>query len=274
MAATRGEAMSRLRILAASLLLLAGSACGSPQGTSSGADVSELEAIATRYKVPIAHADPGKPVKTTHGMIRFRQAGEQELARYVPLFAFEFGLYPPSLVKQTKLRRVVLCKGLSFDGQRRNAIPDYENDVLYLDVGRGVHSKPYLRKVIHHEFYHLVDYRDDGLVYTDERWSSLNRSDFKYGTGGRAAQDDATMSLLTDKVPGFLSRYATTAVEEDKAEVFAHLMTDSSHVEERARKDRVLLRKVERMKELMRSFCPDVGDDFWEGIRKVKRPGN
>ncbi len=232
---------------------------------------SELEKIAQSYKIEIVKADPSFPVKTTHGMINGKSASKKELQDYVSLFAPEFALYPTALVRRSQLKRVVLCSELSFAGQRRNAIPDYEHDTLYLDVSRGTYSKPYLRKVIHHEFFHIIDYRDDGIVYKDERWEALNPAKFKYGSGGRTAQNLLQTSVLTDKFPGFLNHYSTTAVEEDKAEVFANLIVDSKYVEDRAKNDRVLNAKVERMKELLVTFCPEVNDKFWNKIGKMKR---
>jgi hypothetical protein len=259
-----------LRVLAA-FVLAAASGCLFAEGEPAPPTIPELAALAKKYKIGIATTDLGFPVKTAHGAINGKEASEKELASYVPLFVAEFGLYPTDLVKRTKLRRVVLCKKLSFARQLRNGIPDYEHDTLYLEVSRGSYNRTYLRKVVHHEFYHIVDYRDDGFVYTDERWTALNVAKFKYGTGGKNAQNNPNTSVLTDKFPGFLNHYSTTAVEEDKAEVFAHLMVDPGHVEERTKKDRILAVKVKRMKELMRTFCPDVNAKYWAGIRKVKR---
>jgi hypothetical protein len=234
---------------------------------------AELEKIAKEYKIEVVAADPRFPVKTVYGAIEGKGAERKETQDYAGLFAPEFSLYPADLVRRAKLERVVLCRELSFGGQRRNAIPDYEHSCLYLDVSRGSYSKPYLRKVIHHEFFHIVDYRDDGSVYRDERWSALNPKEFKYGSGGRTAQDLRETSVLTTKFPGFLNHYSTTAVEEDKAEVFANLIVDYAYVADRAKKDRVLNAKVERMKELLAKFCPDINDRFWEKVRTTERPG-
>lgn len=232
-----------------------------------------LDKLAKTYKIEIIKADLSFPVKTTHGVINGKSAGEKELQEYVKLFAPEFALYPRDLVRRSKLKRVVLCSELSFADQRRNAIPDFEHDTLYLDVSRGTYNKTYMRKVIHHEFFHIVDYRDDGSVYKDERWESLNPANFKYGSGGRAAQDLQQTSVLTDKFPGLLNHYSTTAVEEDKAELFANLIIDSEYLENRIKKDRVLHAKVERMRELLVTFCPDMNGKFWEKAAKLKRNG-
>lgn len=250
-------------------LVLAGALCA---GDKAPADaLAELEKIAATYKIDIVTADVGLPVKTFHGLIDGKSSGTRELAAYARLFAAEWALYPPDFIKRSQLTRVVLCTELTFAGQRRNAVPDFEHNVLYLDVARGTYSRPYLRKVIHHEFFHIVDLRDDSNLYQDERWEGLNRADFKYGSGGKNAQGLAQTSVLTDKYPGFLNHYSTTGVEEDKAEVFANLIVDPGYVEDRARKDRVLEAKIKRMRKLLADFCPDLNDDFWEKVRTRKR---
>jgi hypothetical protein len=248
--------------------ILCGAACAQKESADS---LGELEKIAKAYKVEIVTADPSFPVKTTHGTIDGKGTYKQDLKEYTSLFAPEFTLYPADLVKRSQLKRVVFCNELSFAGQRRNAIPDFEHDTLYIDVSRGKYSKSYLRKVIHHEFFHIIDLRDDGSLYKDERWEALNPADFKYGNGGRNAQDLMQTSLLTDKFPGFLNHYSTTGVEEDKAEIFANLIVDPAYVDARAKKDRVLKAKVQRMNELLMSFCPSMNDQFWEKVRNVKR---
>ena len=253
------------------ILVDAGSTARGDRDASADA-LGELNKIATAYKIEIVTAAPRFPVKTWHGKIDGKSADRKTLENYAGLFAPEFTLYPPDLVKRSQLKRVVLCKDLSFAGQRRNAIPDYEHDTLYLDVSRGTYSKTYLRKVIHHEFFHIIDYRDDGSVYQDKRWTVLNPAKFKYGSGGRTVQDLQNTSSLTDKFPGFLNHYSTTAVEEDKAVVFANLIVNPAYVEDRVKKDFVLKAKVERMRDLLVTFCPDMKEEFWEAVREMKRP--
>lgn len=235
--------------------------------------LGDIAKIAETYRLEIVMADPSFPVRTTHGTINGKSAGKMELQAYVSLFCTEFGLYPPDLIARAQLKCVVLCRELSFADQLRNAIPDYEHDTLYLDVSRGTYSRNYLRKVIHHEFFHIIDYRDDGSVYQDERWETLNPDSFQYGSGGKAAQDIPQTSLLTDEFPGFLNHYSTTAVEEDKAELFANMIVDSQFVENRCRKDRVLNAKREQMKKLLLAFCSGMNETFWEKAAKVNRTG-
>jgi hypothetical protein len=237
-----------------------------------GEEVAPLTVISRDYKIEIVTAPQEFPVKCVHGFITGKAADEKWIDAYTRLFTSEFSLYPPDFVKRTYLRRIVLCQDLAFGGQRRNAVPDFEHDTLYLEVARGSYNPTYLRKVIHHEFFHIVDLLDDGSLYRDDPWASLNSPGTKYGTGGKTAQDRADSSVLTDRCPGFLNYYSTTSVEEDKAEVFANLVVDAAYVEEQAERDPVLKAKVERMRELLTHFCPDVNQPFWLKARMLERP--
>ena len=70
--------------------------------------------------------------------------------------------------------------------------------------------------MFHHELFHLVDWKDDGVLYGDVEWAKLKPSSFRYGDGGVNMQNDSSLSLVTDKFPGFVTRYSTAGVEEDK----------------------------------------------------------
>ena len=235
---------------------------------------ANLRAVVTRYQLDVVVSDPGFPVRATYGQIDGKTADPRRLSAYAELFAREFGLYPVELVRRTRLKRVVLCDDLTFAGQRRNAIPDWEHETLYLDVSRGSYNETYLRKVIHHEFFHLIDYSDDGLVYGDQAWIALNFASFRYGAGGRTAQAVGPTSILSDATPGFLNHYSTLGVEEDKAEVFANLIVDPAYVASRAAQDPVIAAKVRRIKALLNEFAPSVDGSFWPKVAPTRRDGD
>ncbi len=88
---------------------------------------------------------------------------------------------------------------------------------------------------------------------------------------GKHAQEAANACELTDKFPGFLDYYATTGVEEDKAELFANMIVDAAYVAERAKTDRVLRVKVQALKKLLARFCPEVNDAFWTAAAALDR---
>jgi hypothetical protein len=257
------------RLLA--LLLILALSVGSARAQDLS-DAPELSTIEKKYKIAVVTDAPRFPVQIRSGVIDGKAAAKTDADSYAPIFAAEWSLYPTELVKKTRLKKVVFCQDLSFAKQKRTAVPDFENDVLYLDVSRGRTDEQYVRKVIHHEFFHIIDLRDDGKIYEDDRWSKLNPPEFKYGPGGAKLQDDPTVTITGKDAPGFLNRYAAAGVEEDKAEVFAHMIVEPKQVAERAKKDKYMRAKVERMKELLAAFSPKVDDAFWETIERVERP--
>ena len=259
--------------LSLALLLpsLPGCGDGVPPRPAAASVLKAFDQIARRDEIEIV-VDPLFPVATIYGKIAGSAAAADEIEGYSNLFVRELSLYPPSLIKQSKLKRIVICKDLEFDGQLRGAIPDFEHDTLYLDVLRGGYDRLYLCRVLHHEFFHIIDYRDDGHVYEDKAWAALNPPGFHYGTGGKNAQDVADASELTDKFPGFLDYYSTTGVEEDKAEIFANLIVESAYVARRAKTDPVLRAKVRLLEKSLAQFCSEIDRAFWAKAAAVHRP--
>jgi hypothetical protein len=256
----------RLGVIYLLVLLLSGMV------SSAQEPIRGLSDLAKKYDLEFITTDPKFPVAIVGGAIDGKSASKADVDQYLEIFTFEWSLYPPELVKRTGLKTIVFCKELAFAKQLRTAVPDFKNNVLYLDVLRGREDSDYVRKVIHHEFFHIVDLRDDGLLYEDERWAKLNPKGFRYGPGGASLQDDPTVTKpLADL--GFLNRYAAAGVEEDKAEVFAHLMVEPQKMAKRAASDKYIQAKVNRMKELLTAFTPKVDEAFWKSVEMVQRPG-
>lgn len=234
-------------------LVLASSRVATPKGLSAPAfSGPKLVAVREVFSAP-----------TPYGDITGEGVSDAEVAAYRRFFDPEWRRYPPAVLRLSGLREVRFCRELAFAGQRRAAVPDFERDVLYLDVERGRHSPTYLRKVIHHELFHVLDWKDDGRLYEDPLWAALNPPGFRYGNGGVNAQNDAGGSVLRHDLPGFLTTYSLAGVEEDKAEVFAHLMLDPEVVEERSRRDPVLRAKAQRIRLLLWRAAPELGAEFW-----------
>lgn len=113
-----------------------------------------LIALAKQYqfKIVVEH-----PPKATWNEVHYEPLSpdERQLPRYVryqKLFAQEFAKYPLALVKLAGVRQIALVKELGYAGQKRAALPDFVQDILYLDVYRGESSERYQRHVVHHEF--------------------------------------------------------------------------------------------------------------------------
>lgn len=205
-------------------------------------------------------------VELSTGAVTAAAVSGDQANEYLSMLVREFAVYPPAFVRRTKLKRIVVCQQLAYDGQQRAAVPDFEHDTLYLDWQSGASDRHYQRAVMHHEFFHIVDYQDDGFVYEDKAWQQLNTADFRYGPGGAAVQGDARQSAFRRPTDGFLTHYSTAGVEEDKAELFAHLMASPRQVAAAAKQDARLDSKVLHLKASVRSFCGDMDAAFWKQV--------
>ncbi len=183
------------------------------------------------------------------------------LEKYAPLWIEEWSRYSKDLIVKSKVQKVVFAEKLSMNGQPRAAVPAFDLNTMYFDPALGAHSDSYQRSVIHHELFHMLDYRM-GKLRKDTEWMALNPKDFKYGSGGHNMRT-AGVGTLTDQIPGFLTIYGTSALEEDKAELFAHLIVNTKFVSDLAPKDKVLQSKIDLLKKRMNEFDSGFDSKFW-----------
>ncbi len=185
----------------------------------------------------------------------------EQVQKYAALFNKEWSIYPPTLIKKAKVSRIVICVNLKVGEQIRGAVPAFEIDTMFYDPALGDYAPNYQRTVVHHEFFHMMDQRM-GAMRKDPEWAALNPQGFSYGTGGQNMRDGNAGTLRKD-IPGFLTQYGTAAVEEDKAELFGHLIVNNKFVTDQAIKDAVLAGKIALLKKRLEKFDPDMGEKFW-----------
>lgn len=235
-------------------------ACLLPVATPAQAGLDDL---ARHYHITIRTSGSHFPVTTAWGPLDGADATPEQVARYSPLLAVEFSRYPAKLVSRVRLKEIVLMVGLAFRGQRRNAFPDWQARRLYLEVERGSSSPSYLRRVIHHEFFHMIDQARSGDTYRDAEWAALNPPGFSYGDGGANRQDRPSTGVASESLPGFLNDYATSGVEEDKAELFAYLVTDPAYVLRRSAAEPLLAAKAALLLRQLQRYCREMDQRFW-----------
>jgi hypothetical protein len=216
------------------------------------------------------------------GKIHGTQATRDKAESYWRILSSEWNVYPPELMPKTQMKHIILCENLGYEDllvgrQERTALPDFgltskEDFQLFLDVGKGRDNEPYVRAVIHHEFFHIMDWCDDHNLDKDEAWTALNPLDFEYGKGGETELNNPFTSVLSEDKPGFLNQYSTSALREDKAEVFAYMMMARDYMEKRAMRDDIIRKKMQLMEKRLQAFCPQLHGQFWERARAVARP--
>jgi len=130
----------------------------------------------------------------------------------------EMGRYPGAFTKRVHLAGIVFVSELTESNTEIPSLPNV-GGLLLLDVHAAESD---LVRTLHHEIFHFADLADDGSLSPDPEWAALNAPGFVYGSGGRSLRS-AWAARPTD-MRGFVSGYATSGVEEDKAETFAFLV--------------------------------------------------
>lgn len=183
-------------------------------------------------------------------------------AVYEPLFQSEWCRYPTSFLQKVGVQRVVIGTRLTVLGERRAAFADEPTMTLWLDADTGARIPNYGRQVLHHDLFHLVDATDPKRSDWEAKWRSLNRPDFAYGKGGWFMRGSNATVLRSD-LPGFLTEYSTSALSEDRAEVFGHLMASSAFVSRQTRRDPVIAAKVRTIRIQIADMDPKMGPNWW-----------
>ena len=161
------------------------------------------------------------------------QVVEGELARYERSFLSAVGL-----------KRVLFCRDLKEGGKSYPSMPNVQH-TLILDTGS---SPRFLRRLVHHEIFHFADFADDGRLKQDPGYAKLNEKYFVYGFGGRLERHEGSAHWSEERM-GFVTEYAMSALEEDKAELYSFSMMDPARVSERIQRDPVLANKLDYLDE-------------------------
>jgi hypothetical protein len=207
------------------------------------------ELIARGFQPEAAPAERGveflvasQPVELAlaDGSVRCEPAPRAHLSQAMGVVRAELARYPEHFLAATRLKRVLFCEGLREGDVRVPSLPNYERSLL-LDADT---DKTFLRRLVHHEVFHFADYADDGELRRDAAWERLNDRWFCYGFGGRFLRDGDASHFAEDRA-GFVSKYATSALEEDKAEVFSFMMSEPRRLKELAERDAIVAAKMD-----------------------------
>ena len=190
-----------------------------------------------------------------------------DLDCYTPLLFMEFWIYGKSFIKKSKLKKIILLHNIEYTNseytQERAGCPEFETS---RSITFAIHEKnlAYIRIVLHHEFFHYIDFADD-FNYDDDGWDDLNQKGFEYGNGGDSERE--WIKLEKNQV-GFINHYSTTALEEDRAEIYQYLI--SCPDEALNNNDIIVSKKAKRIQEFLNNFDKEgvgnVKNNFWANL--------
>lgn len=216
--------------------------------------------------IQLTNVTPSSYAATYVTFDRVASADLPSLKLYAALFIDEWSKYPATWTQYTKVKGVALIKNHKVSGQARAASPDIGGDIMYYDIG---YTGTYARGIVHHEFEHLKTYNNSGIYApADPTWTSYNPSGFKYGPGGSSCYNPSTPCPGIHPLPGFVTGYATSALEEDKAELYSYLMTTTYYksLNTWVATDTNLKNKVIHYKEHMLKHSPEITASYWDQI--------
>jgi len=248
-AGSEDKAASRSGALPNDVAQLGFAAPASGPGTGAGAG-------AAVKGVALLDATRAFRIELGHGPIAGVPAEPARLAAARGIVVRELGRYPAAFLAAIHLRGVVFADDLR---EGETPIPSLPNvaGLLLLDVA-GTESD--LVRGLHHEVFHFADLADDGSLAPDPAWEALNAPSFVYGAGGRtlraawAGRPPESDGFLSG---GFVSPYATSGAEEDKAETFAFAVARPAQVKERAAQDAILRSKLHEIARRIGTLDPE-----------------
>lgn len=102
-----------------------------------------------------------------------------DLDLYTPIFMLEWWIYPKAFIKKANIKKITFVHDIEFTTnsytQSRTGCPDYKTTKSIIYATHETNFA-YMRIVLHHEFFHYIDYADD-QSYDDDEWEGLNQKD-------------------------------------------------------------------------------------------------
>ena len=115
-----------------------------------------------------------------------------------------------------------------------------------------------LKHVFHHEFYHIIDSQLTNVII-DNQWEKINKIEY-------SSVNISGDLNLDNSINGFVTQYARNNQNEDKAELFAMLITKNSEVKKLLNKDEVLFNKTKLLISRLKSISPSINKNFWNKL--------
>lgn len=208
-----------------------------------------LRALESKHGIDIVWEEEFSQIRP-RGTVRTKKATSEDLVAFAPMLADAMALYPPKVWKSGKIEKIYLARECLRDDVKWGGFAVRDRNALLLDISASANDD-WLRSAFHHEMFHLLD------PIENEDWAKLNVQDFVYQPIARPSQKSKDETRK-----GFLNAYSRTAAGEDRAEVFAFMISDPKKVAEQAKRDWVLQQKVASMKSAMEPYGFDGA--FWK----------
>lgn len=219
--------------------------------------------------VEISSVSPSSYVATYDTYSLLSESDLASLKTYGAILIDEWAKYPTDWVSSSNVANIIIVKNLAIQGQHRSATPDPVGHSMYYDSPLLTSAgEVYSRQVTHHEYDHLIEYNYyNSWNHSDPTWASYNPAGFAYGSGGASCYTGPCPSG-PHAVVGFATGYATSAIEEDKAELYAYLMSSGlyQNLKTWITTDSSLASKVSSYKQFIASHSSSMSGGYFDEI--------
>ena len=241
-----------------------------------------LNELATSLHFTVRFHDDREPLVDSYyqRLITAASPSLPNLLYVLPLLSSVLSTYPASFYRRLPLHCVVLCERLRYKGVEWRCLPVLAAGRLYLSCERV--DAVYLQSTLHHELFHFIDHSmqptsptdlaaptplRNHLARPDSEWCALNVPSFVYGDGGMSVREASASMAVSSPSVGLLNAYAASAVEEDKAEVWAALMRDERAVS--CESDEIVRQKAALLRCRVDSWSEGkLGVEWWSTVAK------
>jgi hypothetical protein len=172
------------------------------------------------------------------------------------LIVNELQRYPADYLRASRINMVVLTGILRAKGRDWGGLASPGNGSLLMSARSDFEFRTH---VFHHELFHLFDRK----LFDLGGWTALNPPGAEYDRKEALVLDPASGAHIDHTLYAFISRYAMASAYEDRAELFAWLLTDRRTVLDLAAKDRVLRAKLDWLRRDVAARAPDMDDAMW-----------
>ena len=224
---------------------------------SASAPVDAIAIIEREFGVAVVSSDVATLLEQPGRGVSGVDPDSSALLEYSRFLVKELREYPRDAFACAGIRKIILATPLLVRMEPRAAVPLPDIDALVLNPSPVFAREDYLARVFHHEFYHMLDGPRSARVLNEAAWREVNPAEFSYGRGGGTAYTSlGDFFSIRSPTDGFITAYAMTAIEEDRAEVFSTLILMPKEVQALASQDRRLQLKIDLLKQHLRAMCP------------------
>jgi len=245
---------------------LTSSAGAEPAKTRGAYAVDHLRQVAAAWSLEIVVPKPDEPFRRM--TMSCSAPDDTGLERIAVILEQELPLYPIEALEAAPIDTIYLCTNLRVGPTPVAGVAQRSSRAIFLEVDPGSAPVDHLRSVIHHELAHTLEdlYSDDFM----ESWAAYNLAEFEY-LQATVSLGDVGLTWGSMTTPGFATSYGMTNTLEDRAELYAHLMTRFDATLVRGERDPTLRAKTRALMRELSEVAPGMDADFWRLVRGHQR---